>query len=108
MMFDLLLYNKNLPHQVIRKVEDKEKKSTVETDNKVKGEILAVAGGRCWKRVWLMALQKTGKFNQYFFSSMGRLNCLAVFSSENWFLPIVTLLLIVIYSAVAIDFYMDG
>ena len=95
----------NSPHQVIRKAE--EKVATVEAD-KVKEESLTVAGGRCWKRVWLMALQKAGEFNQYFFSLMGRLNCLAVFSSETWFLPIVTLLLIVIYSAVAIDFYMDG
>ena len=95
----------NSPHQVIRKAE--EKVATVEAD-KVKEESLTVAGGRCWKRVWLMALQKAGEFNQYFFTSIRRLNCLAVFSSENWFLPIVTLLLIVIYSAVAIDFYMDG
>ena len=61
MTSDLLLYNKNLPHQVIRKVEDKEKKSTVEADNKVKEESLAVAGGRCWKKVLLGALQKTGE-----------------------------------------------
>ena len=95
----------NSPHQVIREAE--EKVATVEAD-KVKEESLTVAGGRCWKRVWLRALQKAGEFYQYFFSSMGRLNFLAVFSSETWFLPIVTLLLIVIYSAVAIDFYMDG
>ena len=81
--------------------------ATVEAD-KVKEESLTVAGGRCWKRVWLMALQKAGEFDQYFFSSIGRLNCLSVFSSETLVLPIVTLLLIVIYSAVAIDFYMDG
>ena len=61
MMFDLLLYNKNLPHQVMRKVEDKEKASTVEADNKVKEESLTVAGGRCWKKVLLGALQKTGE-----------------------------------------------
>ena len=63
MMFDLLLYNKNLPHQVIRKVEDKEKASTVEADNKVKEESLAVDGGRCWKWVSLRALEKTGELN---------------------------------------------
>ena len=71
MTSDLLLYNKNLPHQVIRKVEDKEKKSTVEADNKVKEESLAVAGGRCWKRVLLRALKKTGELNTYF-SWIGR------------------------------------
>ena len=63
MTSDLLLYNKNLPHQVIRKVDDKEKKSTAEADNKGKGQILAVAGGRCWKWVLLGALGKTGELN---------------------------------------------
>ena len=82
--------------------------ATVEAD-KVKEESLTVAGGRCRKRVWLRALQKTGELIFVFSSSwIGRLNCLAVFSSETLVLPIVTLLLIVIYSAVAIDFYMDG
>ena len=78
--------------------------ATVEAD-KVKEESLTVAGGRCWKRVWLMALQKAGEFNQYFCSSIGRLNCLAVFSSETWVLPGTTLLVIVVYSGFAIYFY---
>ena len=51
----------------MRKTEDKEKASTVEADKVKKEESLKVAGGRCWKRVWLMALQKAGEFNQYFF-----------------------------------------
>ena len=46
----------------MRKAEDKEKASTVEAD-KVKEENQAVAGGRCWKRVSLMALQNTGELN---------------------------------------------
>ena len=63
MTSDLLLYNKNLPHQVMRKVDDLENASTVEADNKVKEESLAVAGGRCWKWVSLRALEKTGELN---------------------------------------------
>ena len=43
----------------MRKVEDKEKASTVEAA-KVKGERLKVAGGRCWKRVWMTVFKKTG------------------------------------------------
>ena len=46
----------------MRKAEDKEKASTVKVDNKVKEKSLAVAGGRCWKRVWLKALKKTGEY----------------------------------------------
>ena len=99
---DLLLYDKNLPHQVIRKAEDKEKKSTVKADNKVKEESLAVAGGRCWKWVSLRALEKTGELN-FFYGLKDK-----IASSETWVLPIVTFLLIVVYSAVAIVFYMDG
>ena len=57
----------NSPHQVIRKAE--EKVATVEAD-KVKEESLTVAGGRCRKRVWLRALQKTGEFNICFFFFM--------------------------------------
>ena len=102
MTSDLLLYNKNLPHQVMRKVEDKEKASTVEADNKVKEESLAVAGGRCWKWVSLRALKKTGELN-YFYGLKDKIS-----SSETLVLPIVTLLLIVAYSTVAIIFYMDG
>ena len=56
--------NRSYMHQVVGKTE--EQKATVEAD-KVKEESLTVAGGRCWKRVWLMALQKAGEFNQYFF-----------------------------------------
>ena len=46
----------------MRKTEDKEKATTVEADNKVK----VVAGGRCWKRVLLRALQSTGDLNTCF------------------------------------------
>ena len=46
----------------MRKAEDKEKASTVEADNKVKEESLAVAGGRCQKRVWMTILNKTGDY----------------------------------------------
>ena len=46
----------------MRKTEDKEKATTVEADNKVK----VVAGGRCWKRVLLRALQNTGDLNTCF------------------------------------------
>ena len=51
--------------QVIRKAEDKAKAATVEADQ-VKEKSLAVAGGRCWKRVWLRALKRTGELNIYF------------------------------------------
>ena len=44
----------------MRKAEDKEKAATVEAD-KVKEESLAVAEGRCWKKVSLRALQNTGE-----------------------------------------------
>ena len=44
----------------MRKTEDKEKASTVETNKVKKEESLKVAGGRCWKRVWLTVLKKTG------------------------------------------------
>ena len=104
MTFDLLLWKQTLPHQVIRKAEDGKEVATVEADKLEE----AVAGGRCLKMVWLRALQKTGEFDIFFSSWIGRLNCITEFSSETWFLPIVTLLLIVIYSAVAIKFYMNG
>ena len=45
----------------MRKAEDKEKASIFEAD-KVKEVSLAVAGGRCRKRVWLKALKKTGEY----------------------------------------------
>ena len=48
--------------QVLRKTDDKEKESTIKAD-RVKAESLAVAGGRCWKRVSLRALKKTGDLN---------------------------------------------
>ena len=44
----------------MRKTEDKEKASTVETNKVKKEESLKVAGGRCWKRVWMKVLKKTG------------------------------------------------
>ena len=43
----------------MRKAVDKEKATNVEAD-KAKEVSLAVAGGRCRKRVWLKALKKTG------------------------------------------------
>ena len=46
----------------MRKTDDKEKESTIKAD-RVKEESLAVAGGRCWKRVSLRALQNTGDLN---------------------------------------------
>ena len=104
----------------MRKVEDKEKASTVEA-TKVKEERLKVAGGRCWKRVWMTVLKKTGDYFylllkkrvDYKFSCQRNLppfhGSFAVFSSETLVLPITTLLLIVAYSVVAIYFYnMDG
>ena len=48
--------------QVVRKTDDKEKESTIEAA-RVKEESLAVVGGRCWKRVSLRALKKTGDLN---------------------------------------------
>ena len=47
--------------QVVRKTDDKEKESTIEAA-RVKEESLAVAGGRCRKRAWLKALEKTGDY----------------------------------------------
>ena len=40
-----------------------EQKVTVEADKVKKEESLKVAGGRCWKRVSLRALQNTGELN---------------------------------------------
>ena len=57
-------FKKNFSHQVVRKTE--EKKVTVEAD-KVKEEGLKVAGGRCWKRVWMKVLKKTGDHIFIFF-----------------------------------------
>ena len=105
----------------MRKTEDKEKASTVEADKVKKEESLKVAGGRCWKRVWLTVLKKTGdNFHLLFmkqvdnsFSRQGQtissFHGLFGVSSETLVLPITTLLLIVAYSVVAIYFYnMDG
>ena len=58
-------HQQSVPLQVIRKAEDKAKAATVEADQ-VKEKSLAVAGGRCWKRVWLRALKRTGELNIYF------------------------------------------
>ena len=52
----------------MRKAEDKEKASIVEAD-KVKEVSLAVAGGRCRKRVWLKALKKTGEYFHLIFKN---------------------------------------
>ena len=49
----------------MRKTEDKEKASTVEADKVKKEESLKVAGGRCWKRVSLRALQNTGELDMF-------------------------------------------
>ena len=49
----------------MRKTE--EKKVTVEAD-KVKEESLKVAGGRCWKRVWMKVLKKTGDHLHFLFN----------------------------------------
>ena len=49
----------------MRKAEDKAKAVTVEADQ-LKEKSLAIAGGRCWKRVWLRALKRTGELNIYF------------------------------------------
>ena len=53
--------NKSFLCQVVRKTDDKEKESTIKADG-VKEESLAVAGGRCWKRVWMTVLKKTGDY----------------------------------------------
>ena len=83
----------------MRKTEDKERTLTVEAD-KVKEESLVVAGGRCRKRILITVLQISGDLQYlHLFAFHGK------FSSETWVLPIITLLLIVAYSAVAIDFY---
>ena len=50
----------------MRKTEDKEKATTVEADNKVK----VVAGGRCWKRVWMAVFKKTGDHLHLLFKKM--------------------------------------
>ena len=82
----------------------------------MKEESLAVAGRRCRKRFWLAVLNKTG---EYFYLLCRKLtDCSFVFQrrvkplfavlfSETWVLPIITLLLIVAYSVVAIYFYID-
>ena len=47
--------------QVVRKTDDKEKESTIKVDS-VKEESLAVAGGRCRKKIWMTVLKKAGDF----------------------------------------------
>ena len=47
--------------QVVKKTDDKEKESTIEAA-RVKEESLAVAGGRCRKRIWMTVLKKAGDF----------------------------------------------
>ena len=51
-----------LPCQVQRKVEDKERAGAVET-GKAREESLKVAGARCWNRIMLRSLQKTGEIS---------------------------------------------
>ena len=80
--------------------KDKERTATVET-SKVKEERPAVAG-RCWKAVWLGALQKTGEL---FISSPQKVLKRKLFFSETWVLPFSTLLAMVVYAIVAITFY---
>ena len=51
-------FKKNFSHQVVRKTE--EQKVTVEADKVKEEKSLKVAGGRCWKRVWMTIFKKTG------------------------------------------------
>ena len=37
-----------------------EQKATVEADKVKEEKSLKVAGGRCWKKVWMKVLKKTG------------------------------------------------
>ena len=57
--------SKILPCQVQRKVKDKEREGAVET-GKAKEESLKVAGARCWNRIMLRCLQKTGDIYIFF------------------------------------------
>ena len=107
----------------MRKTEDKERTLTVEADKVKEEKSLKVAEGKCWKRVWMKVLKKTGDHlqdvpfkKQFDFAFKGKIcfpfhdrSYLTIFSSETLILPIITLLLIVAYSVVAIYFYnMDG
>ena len=55
---------------MLREARDKERMATVET-SKVKEERPVVAGGRCWKKFWLMALQITGELFIHLLSTEG-------------------------------------
>ena len=81
--------------------KDKERTATVET-SKVKEERPVVAGGRCWKKIWLWALKKTGEL---FISLPQKVLNRKLFFSETWVLPFSTLLAMVVYAIVAITFY---
>ena len=105
--------SKILPCQVQRKVEDKERAVAVET-GKAKEESLKAAGARCWSRILLRCLQKTGE--PYIFAFSWEVILVAGLGiwckpkcnfspSETWILPIVTLLVIVAYAVLAIVFY---
>ena len=50
----------NIPCQVARPDQEKERKAMVEA-NKVKGEKLKVAGKRCWRKNFLQTLKITGE-----------------------------------------------
>ena len=56
----------------MRKAEDKEKASTVEADKVKKEESLKVAGGRCWKMVWMKVFEKTGDHLRLLFFIFGQ------------------------------------
>ena len=86
----------------MRKAEDKEKAATVKVDNKVMEESLAVAGGRCRKRVLLRALQVSGEINVCF---SWKIKFLEVFSPEALVLPVITLVCISAYTVAAIYYY---
>ena len=100
-----------------------EQKATVEADKVKEEKSLKVAEGKCWKRVWMKVLKKTGDHlqdvpfkKQFDFAFKGKIcfpfharSYLTIFPSETLVLPIITLLLILVYSVVAIYFYnMDG
>ena len=52
--------------KVLRKAGDKEKVATIKTSKVKEEEILEVAGGRCWKKIFLQSLQITGELFNHF------------------------------------------
>ena len=61
----MVRFKKIISCQVLSKAEDKERVATIERSKVKEEESLEVAGGRCWKNIFLKSLKITGElFNE--------------------------------------------